>query len=164
MKYSDTMHQLNEVKNEKSSIISEKEKEEERLTQEIKRLQAAIDQDVRKDLEHQLFISDIVMRIKDNEKKTDFKLTDEDWKELDELFDREYPNFRVALSKKNVYGIEYRLCQLIRIHISPSSISSLLCKDASYASTVRRRLYNYTMKTTGSAKDWDKYLFSIPRA
>ena len=163
MEYKEKMHQLNVVKMEKTSIISEKEKEVARLTQKTRNLQIVIGQDVEQDLEHQLTCSVIVKRIKEIEKMPDSKLTEKDWQILDELFDKEYPNFRVALSKKKIFGIEYRLCQLIRIGLSPSSISSLLNKDSSYASTVRRRLFNNVMKTTGKAKDWDNYLFSIPR-
>ena len=164
MEYKDIMNQLDEVKREKASAISEKEKETDRLTQKIRNIQVVLGRDVEQDLEHQIACSIIVKRIKDAAAKPSMEIEEKDWQDLDRFFDKEYPNFRATLSRMKVSGTEYRLCQLARIGLSPSSISMLLNKDPSYASTVRRRLYNHAMKTTGRAKDWDNFLFSIPRA
>lgn len=57
--------------------------------------------------------------------------------------------------------LEYHVCLLIRLQVSPSEMATVLSKDASTISTVRSRLYQKVFKRKGSSKDWDDFVRSL---
>ena len=162
--YKNKINQLNQLKASNESELADKDKEIEKLTSKIKELQSSIHKDIKDDLDHILLESAIVKRIIKVINHPKNQLTFSDWNELNLLFEREYPNFHSTLCTKYLLtDVEYRVCQLVRIHIAPNSISSLMGFDYSYATTVRKRLHMKVLGKVGKPKHFDEYLFSIPR-
>ena len=164
LEYKNKISKLNQLKEAKETEIGNKDKEIEELTSQIKQLQSSINKDIKDDLDKILLESNIVHSIIKVINDPKNKLTLEDWQNLDLLFEREYPNFYHTLCViHRLSEQEYRVCQLVRIHISPSLISSLLGCDNSYATTVRKRLLMKVLHKTGKPNQFDNYLYSIPR-
>ncbi len=90
-------------------------------------------------------------------------LSDDNWKELELLINREYKNFTKILgSLVKLSKSEYRMCLLIKIQIPPVDIANILCVDDSTIGSRRNRLQKkYFGK--GKAKDWDTFILSISR-
>ena len=164
LEYKNTINQLYQLKASKDTELINKDKEIDKLTSRIKELQSSINKDIKEDLDKILMESAIVKKIIEVVNHPQNRLLYEDWNNLDLLFEREYPNFHFTLC--NIHRLteqEYRICQLVRLHISPSSISSLMGYDYSYATTVRKRLHLKILHKTGKPKQFDNYLYSIPR-
>ena len=162
--FKNKIYQLNQLKASNESELADKDNEIEKLTTKIKELQSSIHEDIKDDLDHILLESAIVKRIIKVINHPKNQLTFSDWNELNLLFEREYPNFYSTLCTKYfLTDVEYRVCQLVRIHIAPNSISSLMGFDYSYATTVRKRLHMKVLGKVGKPKHFDEYLFSIPR-
>jgi hypothetical protein len=91
-------------------------------------------------------------------------LSDDDWKELELLVNREYENFTNILSSLvKLSKSEYKMCLLIKIQIQPVDIANILCVDDSTIGSRRNRLQKkYFGK--GKAKDWDTFILSISRS
>ena len=162
--FKNKIYQLNQLKASNESELVDKEKEIEKLTIQIKELQSSINKDIREDLDNILLESDIVKRVIKTIYHPQKQLTDDVWKELSSLFEHEYPNFQhVLCTIHKISDLEYRVCQLVRIQIPPKCISSLIGFDYNYASTVRKRLHLKILGKEGKPKQFDKFLFSIPR-
>ena len=56
---------------------------------------------------------------------------------------------------------EYHICLLIRLHISPSSISNLVELSNSGVSLSRKRMLEKVCGKDGTAKDFDKFILSL---
>ncbi len=164
LEYKNTINQLYQLKASKDNELINKDKEIDKLTSRIKVLQSSINKDIKEDLDKILMESAIVKKIIEIVNHPQNRLTYEDWNNLDLLFEREYPNFHFTLcTMHRLTEQEYRICQLVRLHISPSSISSLMGYDYSYATTVRKRLHLKILHKAGKPKQFDNYLYSIPR-
>jgi len=90
------------------------------------------------------------------------RLTDEDWREMEERLKRVYPGFTSRL--RNLYPmseLEYQVCLLIKLRISPTEMADVLSRDGSTISTVRSRLYKKVFGSKGGARDWDEFVLSI---
>lgn len=66
------------------------------------------------------------------------KLSNEDWIELSDLIEQLIPSFPQML-KNRLTEKEYHICLLIRLHISPSSISNLVGLSNSGVSLLSRK-------------------------
>ena len=165
LEYKNKINLLHQLKASKDTELLNKDKEIENLTSQIKELQSSsINKEIKDDLDNILLESAIVKKIIDVVNHPQKHLSNDDWNNLDLLFAREYPNFHLTLcTKHRLNEIEYRICQLVRINISPSSISTLLGYDYSYATTIRKRLLFKILHETGKPKQFDNYLYSIPR-
>lgn len=75
--------------------------------------------------------------------KPDVKISDEDWKELQEAIDATYPFFTIKLY--NLYPRlsqqELRICYLIKISLPNKDIATLLNRTPSAITKARVRLY-----------------------
>jgi heme exporter protein D len=91
------------------------------------------------------------------------RLTDEDWREMEERLKRVYPGFTSRL--RNLYPmseLEYhQVCLLIKLRITPTEMADVLSRDGSTISTVRSRLYKKVFGRKGGARDWDEFVLSI---
>ena len=56
---------------------------------------------------------------------------------------------------------EYHICLLIRLHISPSSISNLVGLSNSGVSLSRKRMLEKVCGKDGTPKDFDKFILSL---
>lgn len=88
------------------------------------------------------------------------KLSNEDWIELSDLIEQLIPSFPQML-KNRLTEKEYHICLLIRLHISPSSISNLVGLSNSGVSLSRKRMLEKVSGKDGTAKDFDKFILSL---
>lgn len=88
------------------------------------------------------------------------KLSNEDWIELSDLIEQLIPSFPQML-KNSLTEKEYHICLLIRLHISPSSISNLVGLSNSGVSLSRKRMLEKVCGKDGTAKDFDKFILSL---
>ena len=90
------------------------------------------------------------------------KMTEADWSEIEHLLRKVYPGFASQL--RGLYAmseLEYQVCLLIKLRISPSDMAAVLARDASTISTVRSRLYKKVFGQKGGTREWDEFILSI---
>lgn len=89
-------------------------------------------------------------------------LREEDWKEMEQRMKSVWPAFSNRLFDLcHLSELEYRVCLLIKLRVSPSEMAALLSKDTSTISTVRSRLYQKVFQRKGSSKAWDSFILSM---
>ena len=88
------------------------------------------------------------------------KLSNEDWIEFSDFIEQLIPSFPQIL-KNRLTEKEYHICLLIRLHISPSSISNLVELSNSGVSLSRKRMLEKVCGKDGTAKDFDKFILSL---
>lgn len=88
------------------------------------------------------------------------KLSNEDWIELSDFIEQLIPSFPQIL-KNCLTEKEYHICLLIRLHISPSSISNLVGLSNSGVSLSRKRMLEKVCGKDGTAKNFDKFILSL---
>ena len=86
-----------------------------------------------------------------------------DWKELKELINLEIPSFYYTLNTAHyeLKEMEYDVCLLLRVHMSPTEIYKLKGCTSGYVTTLRIRLLSRVFGLEGSAKDFDSRVLSI---
>ena len=90
--------------------------------------------------------------------KPDVKLSQANWEALDSLFAKVYPNFPTILMSANHLSLyEYRVCELIRMGVSPSDIARLLNYEKSNITNMRKRMF---LKVTGKGGKLPKKVLS----
>lgn len=90
------------------------------------------------------------------------RLKKDDWQDIEDHFKRVYPRFSsTLLSLFNMSQVEYQVCLLIKLNVTPSEMANVLCKDVSSISSTRSRLYRKVFGKKGSSKDWDDFVASL---
>lgn len=90
------------------------------------------------------------------------RLTKDDWDALQERLLSVYPRFVSTLDKLcNMSEIEFRVCLLLKLKITPSEIANVLHRDISSISSIRSRLYMKVFGKKGSSKDFDEFISSL---
>ena len=85
-----------------------------------------------------------------------------DWEEMELKLTIVYPNFANSLfALHNMSTIEWRVCMLLKLRIKPADIAMVMKKEKSSISSIRARLYKKIFNKTGSAKEWDEFIFSL---
>ena len=150
---------LDEVDAENTSLRSSLQREKERILSSnaiaqlgIKERKAA-EQAVQNSQTYSKFIA-----LLDNQKKVSIN----DWKDLDSLINREYPEFKeklvnLCLLKEQ----EYRVSLLIKAGFEPTRIAQLMNKSGAAISTIRSRSYEKVFGKKGGTKDWDMFIKSL---
>lgn len=112
-------------------------------------------------VETDFFNSDYLLSVcKKIESGTNFKPAD--WEEMELKLKIVYPNFANSLfALYNMSTIEWRVCMLLKLRIKPADIAMVMKKEKSSISSVRARLYKKIFNKTGSAKEWDEFIFSL---
>lgn len=112
-------------------------------------------------VETDFFNSDYFLSVcKKIESGTNFKPVD--WEEMELKLKIVYPNFANSLfALHNMSTIEWRVCMLLKLRIKPADIAMVMKKEKSSISSVRARLYKKIFNKTGSAKEWDEFIFSL---
>ena len=90
------------------------------------------------------------------------RLKDEDWQNIERQIRKICPGFSSQL--RGLYAmseLEYQVCLLIKLRITPSDIAAVLARDVSTISTVRSRLYKKVFGQKGGAREWDEFILSI---
>ena len=134
------------------------------LQEEIKERPEAMRETTRR-LSDELFASDWYLDLKRRAGATDassVRFFPDDWAEIERQVRRLYPTFRNHLYSLHAFSeTEYRVCLLLKLHFTPTEISTALCKDKSTVSAIRSRLYAKVFGTKGSSKAWDEFIEQI---
>lgn len=89
-------------------------------------------------------------------------LREDDWNSIENQIKKVYPGFSSQLrGLYSMSALEYQVCLLIKLRITPSDIATVLARDVSTISTVRSRLFKKVFDKKGGAKDWDEFILSI---
>lgn len=89
-------------------------------------------------------------------------LRQQDWQEIEQQLKPVCPGFaNHLLGLCRMSELEYHVCLLIKLQVSPSEMATVLSKDTSTISTVRSRLYQKVFKRKGSSKEWDEFVRSL---
>ena len=89
-------------------------------------------------------------------------LKDDDWQQIETHVRKLYPGFTSQLRGLHAMSeLEYQVCLLIKLRITPSDIATVLARDVSTISTVRSRLYKKVFGQKGGARQWDDFILSI---
>ncbi len=100
-------------------------------------------------------------KLRERVKMEDY-LHEEEWKEIEEGITAIYPDFLCRLqSIGKLNQSEYRTCLLLKCHLSPSEIASLLNLTAGGVSNIRRRLSMNILHDTKGTAAWDRFILSL---
>lgn len=90
------------------------------------------------------------------------RMKDDDWSDIESQIRRICPGFGSQLRGLHAMSeLEYQVCLLIKLRISPTDIAAVLSRDASTISTVRSRLFKKVFGRKGGAREWDDFILSI---
>lgn len=97
-----------------------------------------------------------------NHIKRDKVINAQEWKELDEMINREIIDFKTNLySYYNISPHEYHICMLIRLEFSPSAMAILLGCTTSAVSKARKRLQEKFFNDHKAGKDFDMFIKTL---
>ena len=104
--------------------------------------------------------SAIYQLIKSQAHKPDFKLTDDQWQELQKEIDQAYNNFTARLYTKcpKLNETELHVCYLLKLKVSPTDIAHIIVRQISTVSVIRKRLYEKIHGVEGNAKQLDDFI------
>ncbi len=89
-------------------------------------------------------------------------LKEKEWQEIEVKVAEKLPGFRERLYESHQFSeLEYRICILIKMGVSPSDMSMLMATSKSNVSQARQRMQKKVFNGRGSAKDWDRYIMSL---
>lgn len=151
--------ELKNVSNENHQLI---EKLEEQRADLILANETAIRKQTRNETaKARIVATDIFKTIQDYIKKEKV-VNGNEWKELDEVMNREIPDFKTNLySYYNISPHEYHICMLIRLEFSPTDIAMLLGCTTSAVSKARKRLQEKFFSDKGTPKDFDQFIKTL---
>lgn len=98
----------------------------------------------------------IVQKIRDGK-----SLTADNWQIIESQLHIFDPSFLSKLNSLDLSQIEWQVTILIRLHIQPSKIALLVCRQDSSISSIRQRLYFKVKGEKGSSSDWDKFVQNL---
>lgn len=86
-----------------------------------------------------------------------------EWGEIRKLVEKEIPSFRERLKSQpnNLEDIDYDICILIRVFMSPIEISKLTQCSPSNVSNIRKRLLKRVFEREGGSEDFDDEIRKI---
>lgn len=139
-----------ELKLENYKSLKEKEKEKLKSTK-AKDLQ-------KKEITNSKIFNEIQQAIKDGS----FKLETCQWKELEELVEKNYPEFRKRLNSFVRFSdFEFKVCLMIKVGISPSNIGDFTSHSKEGINSARGRLFKKAFNKPASAPKWDEFIKSL---
>ena len=118
-------------------------------------------QEQQKRIEKEIQDSDVMKRML-NLVETGKPLRDVDIVDMEALLNKAAPNFLPLLKQLGeMTPLEYQVCLLLKMNLSPIQIASLILRDKSSISAIRRRLYKKITGQEGSPADWDNIIHSL---
>ena len=168
--YNDSAQQLNIAQQELvklqnlnentiATLVKEKEITIQKLQSEVKKYEEENVGHNLLELENQLKQSPVYQKLVYLENHPHEKITKVDWTNLEETVEKYVSGFAVLKQKTN--DKEYRICLLIKLRFSPSSISSLIGTSLSDISNSRKRMLAKICGISGKGKDFDDYIHHI---
>lgn len=145
---------------DRASAIGEQEKERvrqllEKTIEEKNKLTES-----RQEAKTEFRASRIYRHIHHTDKNAKFKMTDDDWSELQQELNKAYNDFtrRLYIAYPKLSKTELRVCLLVKAEVTNSDIAALLCLSANSVSSIRARLFEKIHHKKGKAKDFDNYI------
>lgn len=151
--------QLEEANQENHELVERLERQKEQL--ENANLVAEIKRGEKKQADSVIKDSPIMKRLQQMVSQGNH-VREKEVKEIEKLLDAVYPDFRQHLSQLgNMNPLEYQVCLLLKMELPPSSIATLVLRDKSTVSLIRRRLLKKVTGRDGAPTDWDSIILSL---
>ena len=143
-----------------ADVIKEKEQMINKLEDDLKDIRDKYSNSSLSDVDILLKESSIYKRIKYLELHPKEIMRENDWIELEETIEQLIPSF-IPLLKNRLNVIGYRICLLVKLEISTSSIAILLGLSSSAISKNRKVMLEKLCGRSGKPKDFDEYIRQI---
>ena len=143
-----------------ADVIKEKEQTINKLEDDLKDIREKYSNSSLSDVDILLKESSIYKRIKYLELHPKEIMRENDWIELEETIEQLIPSF-IPLLKNRLNVIGYRICLLVKLEISTSSIAILLGLSSSAISKYRKVMLEKLCGRSGKPKDFDEYIRQI---
>ena len=143
-----------------ADVIKEKEQTINKLKEDLKDIRDKYSNSSLSDVDILLKESSIYKRIKYLELHPKEIMRENDWIELEETIEQLIPSF-IPLLKNRLNVIGYRICLLVKLEISTSSIAILLGLSSSAISKYRKVMLEKLCGRSGKPKDFDEYIRQI---
>ena len=143
-----------------ADVIKEKEQTINKLKENLKDIRDKYSNSSLSDVDILLKESSIYKRIKYLELHPKETMRENDWIELEETIEQLIPSF-IPLLKNRLNVIAYRICLLVKLEISTSSIAILLGLSSSAISKYRKVMLEKLCGRSGKPKDFDEYIRQI---
>ena len=143
-----------------ADVIKEKEQTINKLKEDLKDIRDKYSNSSLSDVDILLKESSIYKRIKYLELHPKETMRENDWIELEETIEQLIPSF-IPLLKNRLNVIAYRICLLVKLEISTSSIAILLGLSSSTISKYRKVMLEKLCGRSGKPKDFDEYIRQI---
>lgn len=143
-----------------ADVIKEKEQTINKLKEDLKDIRDKYSNSSLSDVDILLKESSIYKRIKYLELHPKETMRENDWIELEETIEQLIPSF-IPLLKNRLNVIAYRICLLVKLEISTSSIAILLGLSSSAISKYRKVMLEKLCGSSGKPKDFDEYIRQI---
>ena len=143
-----------------ADVIKEKEQTIKKLEDDLKDIRDKYSNSSLSDVDILLKESSIYKRIKYLELHPKETMRENDWIELEETIEQLIPSF-IPLLKNRLNVIAYRICLLVKLEISTSSIAILLGLSSSAISKYRKVMLEKLCGRSGKPKDFDEYIRQI---
>ena len=143
-----------------ADVIKEKEQTINKLKEDLKDIRDKYSNSSLSDVDILLKESSIYKRIKYLELHPKEIMRENDWIELEETIEQLIPSF-IPLLKNRLNVMAYRICLLVKLDISTSSIAILLGLSSSAISKYRKVMLEKLCGRSGKPKDFDEYIRQI---
>ena len=143
-----------------ADVIKEKEQMINKLEDDLKDIRDKYSNSSLSDVDILLKESSIYKRIKYLELHPKETMRENDWIELEETIEQLIPSF-IPLLKNRLNVMAYRICLLVKLEISTSSIAILLGLSSSAISKYRKVMLEKLCGRSGKPKDFDEYIRQI---
>ena len=143
-----------------ADVIKEKEQTINKWEDDLKDIRDKYSNSSLSDVDILLKESSIYKRIKYLELHPKEIMRENDWIELEETIEQLIPSF-IPLLKNRLNVIAYRICLLVKLEISTSSIAILLGLSSSAISKYRKVMLEKLCGRSGKPKDFDEYIRQI---
>lgn len=143
-----------------ADVIKEKEQMINKLKDDLKDIRDKYSNSSLSDVDILLKESSIYKRIKYLELHPKEIMRENDWIELEETIEQLIPSF-IPLLKNRLNVMAYRICLLVKLEISTSSIAILLGLSSSAISKYRKVMLEKLCGRLGKPKDFDEYIRQI---
>lgn len=143
-----------------ADVIKEKEQTINKLKEDLKDIRDKYSNSSLSDVDILLKESSIYKRIKYLELHPKEIMRENDWIELEETIEQLIPSF-IPLLKNRLNVMAYRICLLVKLEISTSSIAILLGLSSSAISKYRKVMLEKLCGRSGKPKDFDEYIRQI---
>lgn len=143
-----------------ADVIKEKEQTINKLKEDLKDIRDKYSNSSLSDVDILLKESSIYKRIKYLELHPKETMRENDWIELEETIEQLIPSF-IPLLKNRLNVMAYRICLLVKLEISTSSIAILMGLSSSAISKYRKVMLEKLCGRSGKPKDFDEYIRQI---